>query len=75
MLYFSDSLPILTFLVLLMSFIDCREILSAIGGCVGVENPYVEKCILPCTPETSGTNVCTSFILCLSQFFVAISSS
>ena len=63
MFYLSDSLSILAFLVLLMSFVDCREILCAIGGCVGIENPYVEKCILPSVPETSGTNVCTSSIL------------
>ena len=50
MFYLSDSLSILAFLVLLMFLVDCRGILCAVGGCVGVKNPYVQKCTLPCIP-------------------------
>ena len=38
MFHLSDSLSILhIYLALLVSFVDCREILFAMGGCVGVK--------------------------------------
>ena len=37
MFYLSNSLSILTFLVLLMLLVDCRKILCVVGGCVGVK--------------------------------------
>ena len=71
MLNLTHTIPILSLLGLFVVTEGSLETHGAVAGCVWVEDPYVEKCILGSVPKASCLDVQASTNFCVGSVVIS----